>query len=178
MKKKTIAIDMDGVIADVEAHSLSLYERHSGISLSKQSIIGKNGDDVFPDGLWRHFAFQAGFFRDLPVIEGAVEALRKLSEDFEIYIVSAATEFPLSLPEKQAWLGEHFPFITWYNIVFCGDKSIINTDYMIDDMCKNLDFCPGKPLLFTAFHNHNVDHHERFDNWDSILEFFERELVK
>lgn len=178
MKRKTIAIDMDGVIADVEAHALSLYEKHSGISLTKQDIIGKNDITIFPDGLFHQFVLRPGFFRDLPVMDGAIEALKKLSADFDIYIVSAAMEFPLSLAEKQAWLSEYFPFISWRNIIFCGDKSVVHTDYMIDDMCKNLDFCSGKPLLFTGFHNHEVTHHDRFDSWTEILAFFERELAR
>lgn len=168
---------MDGVIADVETHLLEKYELRSGISLTKQQIIGRNDDTLFPENLLVEFLNEPHFFRTVPVMDGAVEALRKLSQNFEIYIVSAATEFPLSFGEKLAWLNEHFSFVTWHNIVFCGKKSIIKTDYMVDDMCKNLDHCLGKRLLFTAFHNHDVKHHQRFDDWDSILEFFESEVI-
>jgi 5'(3')-deoxyribonucleotidase len=101
-------------------------------------------------------------------MEGAVEAVKDLMEDFDVYIVSAAMEFPLSLYEKQQWLQEHFPFISWKNIIFCGDKSIIDVDFLIDDHCKNLDFCKGKPLMFTAFHNVNHHHHQRVSNWNEI----------
>jgi 5'(3')-deoxyribonucleotidase len=106
-----------------------------------------------------------------------MEARSERCANFDVYIVSAAMEFPLSLAEKHEWLNEHFPFISWRNIVFCGDKSIVRTDYMIDDMCMNLDFCAGKPLLFSSFHNFDVKHHQRFDDWKSIAGFFESEIV-
>ncbi|KGO91280.1 5' nucleotidase, NT5C type [Flavobacterium subsaxonicum] len=170
MKKlKTIAIDMDGVIADVEGQLLEWYRTKYGITLTRDEIKGRTEETLFPEKqVLREFLYTPGFFRTLPVIEGAVEALKELSRDFEIYIVSAAMEFPQSLFEKHQWLAEHFPFISWRNIVFCGDKSIIDTDFLIDDHCKNLDFCKGKALMFTAFHNVNQSHHQRVNNWEEI----------
>ena len=74
------------------------------------------------------------------------------------------------------WLGEHFPFISWRNIIFCGDKSIIGTDFMIDDHIKNLDYFKGKTIMFNAFHNVNHTHHQRVKNWDEVLELMAKEL--
>ena len=109
-------------------------------------------------------------------MEGAQEALLELMQHFDVYIVSAAMEFPQSLPEKYEWLEEHFPFIAWKNIVFCGDKSVIGTDYMIDDHVRNLDRFKGKALMFTAGHNIGIDRHNRVNNWKEAMEFFRKEL--
>lgn len=106
---------------------------------------------------------------------GAIAAVKKLSERFTIYIVSAAMEFPQSLTEKREWLAQHFPDISWRHIIFCGDKSIIKTDYMIDDHAKNLDYCQGKPIMFPAFHNHTQQHHPKPGYWEAITSFFEKE---
>jgi 5'-nucleotidase len=169
VKKKTIGIDMDGVLADVETQLLDWYQKETGTVITKHDIAGKQEDEAFPDReTFRKFLYTPGFFGSLPVMEGAVEAVKDLMKDFEVYIVSAAMEFPLSLFEKHQWLQEHFPFISWKNIIFCGDKSIIDTDFLIDDHCKNLDFCKGKPLMFTAFHNVNHSHHQRVNNWAEI----------
>lgn len=166
--RKTIAIDMDGVIADVERSYLEWYERDYGVAYPKAAMSGLMENEAMPDGAIYKFLTTPGFFRSLPVMEGAVEALKELAEDHDLYIVSAAMEFPLSLYEKHQWLAEHFPFISWKNIIFCGDKSVIATDYLIDDHCKNLDFCKGKPLMFTAFHNVNHNHHTRVNSWKEI----------
>jgi 5'-nucleotidase len=173
--KKSIAIDMDGVIADTETHFINWYEREYGVRVGTHEIQGLKEDEMFPEKTAaRKFAFTPGFFRTLPVMQGAVEAVKTLMENYEVYIVSAAMEFPQSLSEKLVWLNEHFPFISWRNIIFCGDKSIINTDYMIDDHIKNLDHFKGTTIMFHAFHNVNYNHHQRVNNWDEVLELLGR----
>ena len=174
MKKMSIAIDMDGVLADVEAQFLNWYERDYGIKMKREELLGKSEDTAFPEeGVVRKFAHTAGFFLDVPVMEGAVEAVKSLSERFDIYIVSAAMEFPKSLPEKLEWLKKNFPFIGWKQIIFCGDKSIISTDYMIDDHIKNLDYFKGKTILFHAFHNVGYNHHVRVKDWGEVVELLD-----
>ncbi|MDO3642166.1 5'(3')-deoxyribonucleotidase [Mucilaginibacter sp. L3T2-6] len=175
--RKSIAIDMDGVIADEETQLLTWYERHYGLKIHPHELIGRTEYDVVPElGAYDKFSATPGYFRTTPVMPGAVEAVKKLSEDFDIYIVSAAMQYPLSLSQKLEWLGEHFPFISWRNIIFCGDKSIIGTDYMIDDHIKNLDNFKGKTVMFNAFHNVNHHHHQRVNNWDEVLELMKKEI--
>jgi len=170
MKKKSIAIDMDGVLAYVESQIINHYNKEYGTTLTKEAIQGLSEEEAFKD---RDLLFKIlnkdNFFRTLPVMPDAIESVRELQKNFEVYIVSAATEFPISLAEKVAWLDEHFPFIGWENIVLCGSKRIINTDYLIDDHCKNLDYCMGKPIMFTAFHNINKTHHLRVNNWKEAV---------
>ena len=172
MKRTTIAIDMDNVIADVATHFADWYERDYGVRIEKEATMGVSEADAFPNNAVMKFVYTPGFFRTVPVMPGAQEAVKTLMEKFEVYIVSAAMEFPQSLREKLEWLQEHFPFISWRNIIFCGDKSIIATDYLIDDHCKNLDNCSGKALLYTAGHNINVNHHQRVNNWNEVIELF------
>lgn len=168
IKRKTIAIDMDGVLADVEAQYLNWYEKETGTRPDRESMFGLMECDALPNNAIGKFLVTPDFFRTLPVMDGAVEAVKDLMQDYEVYIVSAAMEFPLSLYEKKLWLEEHFPFIDWRNIIFCGDKSVINTDFLIDDHLKNLDNCPGKPLMFTAFHNVHKNNHQRVNHWSEI----------
>jgi 5'(3')-deoxyribonucleotidase len=165
---------MDGVIADTVSNFLAWYERDYGVKYDKSVFIGKSELEALPDKAVRKYVLTPGFFRSVPVMPGAREALLQLSKDFEIYIVSAAMEFPQSLSEKQEWLGEHFEFISWRNIVFCGDKSIIGTDFMIDDHLKNLDSFRGKPILFTAEHNIHANSHERVNDWKQAVTLLNR----
>lgn len=174
--KKSIAIDMDNVIVDIETNWIGWYEKEFGVRIDKQDLLGIPEDDAFPDPVAaRSLIYKTGFFRDAPMIQGAAEAVLKLQENYDIFIVSAAMEFPNSLIEKHDWLNEHFPFISWKNIVFCGDKRIIDTDYLIDDHLKNLDFCKGTPILFTASHNVHVTKHKRVNNWNEALALLEVE---
>ena len=174
MKKETIAIDMDGVMADVESHFLSWYNTEYLANLTHQDLKGKSESKAFPvKGIIKKYANTVGFFETAPVMPGAIEAIKKLQEKYEVYVVSAAMEFPSSLIEKRNWLQTHFPFIDWRNIILCGNKHIINTDYMIDDHPKNLDPFKGQTLLFEAFHNIKVKNHSRAKNWNDVLLYFD-----
>ena len=178
-RRKTIAIDMDGVLANVEPQLVKFYNEQYGAAVTLEGIQGLSGAEAFPeDKVERRIVNTPGFFRNLEVMPGAINAVKKLMEDYEVYVVSAATEFPLSLYEKYEWLQEYFPFIDWRHIVLCGDKSIINTDYMIDDYCKNLDVFKGKTLMFHAYHNTQLNHHFRVRAWSEVLDWFAGEQAE
>lgn len=166
-----IAIDMDEVLADPIHKFIQLYNRDHQVPLE---LVIKPGTEIFqnvPDEVndkWFDYINEKGFFRDLPVIEGAVEAVKKLQQQYDVYIVSAAMEFRNSLEDKLDWLAEHFPFIDWKHIIFCGEK-IVNVDIMIDDRIKNFSGFNGRPLLFTSPHNLLITEYERVDNWEQVL---------
>jgi 5'(3')-deoxyribonucleotidase len=173
---KSIAIDMDNVIVDIENQYIAWYNQKFGVAIPKEQLMGVPETEAFPDKeAVYQFLFTPGFFRTAPVMPGAQEAVQTLAGLYNVYIVSAAMEFPQSLPEKYEWMREHFPFISWSNIIFCGDKRVIGTDFMIDDHVKNLDTFRGKGLLYTACHNINIDRHTRLNNWNEVVTWFEKE---
>ncbi|PSL49106.1 5'(3')-deoxyribonucleotidase [Chitinophaga niastensis] len=163
---------MDNVMADLTQHSLDTYAKEYGIQLDPATLDGIPEGSGFPEGVVLKFLNTPGFFRNAPVMAGSQEVIKALSEKHEIFIVSAAMEFPLSLAEKLAWLNEHFSFISWRNIVFCGSKTIVEADYMIDDHDKNLRYFKGAPLLFTAPHNVTLTDYKRVNNWEEVATFF------
>lgn len=166
-----IAIDMDEVLADPLHKFKQLYHRDFGTPLDLKIEAGNELHQQVPEHI-SHKCFdyinEKGFFRDLPVMEGSIEALKKLQEKHEVYIVSAAMEFRNSFEDKFDWLNDHFPFISWKNIIFCGDK-IVNADVMIDDRARNFIGFNGRPLLFSSPHNLLLTQYERVDNWQEVL---------
>jgi 5'(3')-deoxyribonucleotidase len=167
-----IAIDMDEVLADPIEKFIKLYNRDYGIPLDLKLQAGKEVFEHMPVEInqkWHDYINEKGFFRDLTPIAGAIESVKKLQEKYDIYIVSAAMEFRNSLEDKLDWLNEHFPFIGWQNIMFCGDK-IVNTAIMIDDRAKNFIGFEGRKLLFTSPHNLLLTEHERVNNWQEVLD--------
>ena len=101
-------------------------------------------------------------------MEGSQEALRELSEHYEIFIASAAMDVPSSFDAKYKWLQQHFSFIPPSHYVFCGDKSILLADYLIDDRPRHFDHFVGTGILFTAPHNARRDAPLRADNWRDV----------
>ncbi len=165
---KRLVVDMDGVLADCFEQFIRFEEAETGIVKSISDGIGKKEEETFPNA--RKYLYQTGFFRNMRVIADSQEVLRKLNDQYEVFIVSAATEFPQSLAEKQDWLNEHFSFISWEQMVFCGKKTMIKADIMIDDHFRNLDHFEGRTLLFTQPHNQltNPGRHRRVHSWKEI----------
>lgn len=165
---KRILIDMDGVLADDYTRFFELHEKETGQKLKVQDIIGLKEAEAFPGQ--RRWVTSPGFFRDVPVMPGSQRVLKKLNDQYDVIIVSMATEFPFSLTDKQLWLNDNYPFIGWQQIVFCGSKNLIVADIMIDDHLKNLDHFKGETIMFTQPHNMNLKKcsHRRVDSWDEI----------
>ena len=173
MKRQTVAVDMDNVMADITTQLQEWYYQRTGFLLAESDMIGRDEVSVFPEpAIARGFLYEQGFFEEAKVMENCFEVLSEMNKAHDIFIVSAAMEFPNSLPEKYNWLKRHFPFLGWKQFVFCGLKTIIKADWLIDDHLKNLDFFEGEKLLFTAPHNINVSNYRRVDNWREVGEIF------
>ncbi len=172
MKPIRIVIDMDEVMADTYAKFNDLYTDRFGNRLTPEEYHGKKIYEMEGAMELRNHLNDPGFFRDLKVMPDAQEVVRELYDEYEVFIVTAATEFRHSFLDKYEWLEEHFPFIHWSRIVFCGDKSIVHGDYMIDDKVSNLEPFNGEGILFTASHNVNHDHFHRVHTWLDVREFF------
>ncbi|NJB87784.1 5'(3')-deoxyribonucleotidase [Lewinella marina] len=171
-----ICIDMDEVMVDNYQEYHRLFEKHFGRKVDPQEYYGKKIYELPGIESLRDELHRPGFFRHLPVMKDAREVVEELYENYEVYVVTAATEFKHCFTDKWEWLEEHMPFIHWERIVFCGNKSIVHGDYMIDDKVSNLNTFNGQGLLFTASHNTLDDGgYPRFDNWLEIRDYF-REL--
>jgi 5'-nucleotidase len=171
MERKRLLIDMDHVMADITSQYIKWYKDATAIEIERRDLSGKPEDEAFPQPqLIREFLHAPGFFRKAAVMPGSQEVIEELNEVFELFIVSAAMEFPQSLIEKYEWLQEHFPFIHWRQVIFCGSKKPISGDFMIDDHLKNLHNFNGEKLLFTATHNTNIHitGYTRVNNWMEV----------
>jgi 5'-nucleotidase len=165
-----IAVDMDGVLADTTEQFFLYDERDFGRRRTLEEITGKPEAVSFPKA--REYVWSKDFFRTAPVMSGSHDILLELNKRYEVFIVSAATEFPQSLFEKHQWLTEYFPFISWQQMVFCGSKTIVEADIMIDDHFKNLDHFHGTTFLFSQPHNflQSPGRHRRVNSWQELAD--------
>ena len=100
--------------------------------------------------------------------------IRELADRHDVFIVTAAMDVPISFDAKFRWLRQHFPFIPPAQIVFCGDKGIIDADYLIDDRARHFEGFKGSPLLFSAPHNAGISRYPRVDSWKDVRDVFAR----
>jgi 5'(3')-deoxyribonucleotidase len=172
---RRICVDMDEVMADTLAEHLRRYNQAFAEEITPQDLAGK--------GLWeftpqerrlelRAFLDAEDFFEDLAVMPGSQYVLNDLSARFEIFIATQAMTVPNSLGPKYRWLQRHFPFIPPTHYVFCGNKSILRADYLIDDLPRNLERFEGQGILYSAPHNLSVPGYVRVENWHEVATYF------
>jgi 5'(3')-deoxyribonucleotidase len=172
---KRIAVDMDEVLADAVGKLIRLYNAEFSENLTIQDMWGHWMVDVLPpsrqDRLMIYLQ-EEDFFDDLDVMPDSQRVLERLSQRYEIFIATAAMEFPNSFGPKFRWLERHFPFLSPTRFVFCGVKSILNADYLIDDMPRHFQRFVGQGVLFTAAHNAKVAAPVRVNNWLEVENLF------
>jgi 5'(3')-deoxyribonucleotidase len=170
-----ICVDMDEVMADTLGEHLRRYNEAFSEQIALADLSGKGLWDVVSndrlDDL-RAIIDAEDFFEDLGVMPDAEDVLRDLSRRFEVFIATQAMSVPNSFGPKYRWLQRHFPFLPPTHYVFCGDKSILRADYLIDDMPRNLTRFQGTGLLYSAPHNLMAEGFDRVANWQEVAEYF------
>lgn len=144
--KKIIYIDLDNTMADYVG---AANEMNIGLGEAKQI---------------------EGFFRNLKPMPFAIESYNKLSEHFDVYILSTAPwSNPHALLEKMEWVKEYLPN-AYKNVIFSHHKDLNIGDYLIDDSTKN---GAGN---FTG--EHIQIHSNKFPNWNSVINYiFNKENI-
>ncbi len=169
----TLFVDMDEVLADTYGAHVEIYNKEFNASLTLEECFGKEAWQCVPkehQQSIKDHAWQIGFFKDLKVIPESQEVLAELNDKYEVYIASAAMQFPNSLKEKSDWLDEHFPFIPWQKRILCGHKFILKGDVLIDDRSYNLETFDGRSIMFSSPHNIYSNGFERANTWREIAE--------
>ena len=168
-------MDMDEVMADTMAHFLEKYNRNFGVGLKTEHFQGRQVFEVIAEAHKpeaRDYFQEEGFFANIPVMPGSAEVVKALAERYEVFITTAAMDVPCSFTPKFDWLQRHFPFIPTSNIVFCGDKSIIAADYLVDDNTRLLSKFRGEGIIYTAPHNVNEKRFRRVNDWEDVRVLF------
>jgi 5'(3')-deoxyribonucleotidase len=187
-----ICVDMDEVIADALGEHLVRYNRDFGRNVTVEDLRGRWLGDLIPAAhlpTVEQYILADDFFSVLDVMPESQRVLERLQSRYDLFIATAAMEVPSSFTPKFNWLARHFPFIPTSHIVFCGDKSILRGDYLIDDNPRQLKRFMGRDpeeksqhtregdspregILFTSPANANVTGFRRVNNWLDVENMF------
>jgi 5'(3')-deoxyribonucleotidase len=192
MQTIAIAIDVDGVLVEQVIPTLQRIKEKYGISLSKEQItswefpIG-NSDIKTEIELAE---MEEKFVKLMPPIEGCIEALSELSQEFNIIIATGRK--PITDSWTKDWLNSNkVQFDHFINTRESG-KSISEAQFLIDDYDKNIkEFIKSgdnsrKAILFNQPWNN--DHHLLMplllakrvyiaEGWNQVLYHFRHSLL-
>lgn len=171
---KRIAVDMDEVLADYSGELLKRVNKKYNLTITKKDLEGTHIHELYPeiaDNIYE-IVNTDSFFRSLPVIKDSQVVLEELSGYYEIVIATAAMLSPNSFVAKYDWLQEHFPFLNPNLYVFCGDKSTVKADYLVDDHIYQLNTFQDRGIMFVAPHNVDEPYELKMNNWQELRTYF------
>jgi 5'-nucleotidase len=166
---------MDEVMADTLGEHLRRYNESFDEQIVVADLTGKGLWDVVSEDRLedlRAIIQAEDFFEDLGVMPDSQEVLHDLTKRFEVFIATQAMSVPNSFGPKYRWLQRHFPFLPPTNYVYCGDKSILRADYLIDDTPRNLHRFEGTGILYSAPHNLTAQGFARVADWREVAAYF------
>ncbi len=148
MKRKLIYFDLDGVMCDfVKMRTTKLLE---------------NPQMPYPQ-------VQIEFWTELEPIEGALEAYERLSQNFDVGILTAPSIYnSASYSGKQIWVAKHLGMEAVKNMIIAYKKERVIGDYLIDDGSFNgQDKFKGELIVY------NTEQKGRGE-WERIVNYIEK----
>lgn len=192
--KKKIAIDIDDVLIPFAEHAVAYVTSRSGKPVSMLELYTENGNGVSASGLTdeefvrlvREYQESDFPMRRRPLL-GAREALKKLSKEFEIHIITSRD--PKHEPHTRKWLCEYIDdILSDYTLSFVGNPFSgtehstkaaicheIGAMWLIDDQTKYADQLKvgsTRAILFGDYDwnkDHKGDHFVRAKDWNDVL---------
>ena len=164
MKRQTIKIDVDGVLEDLLIPLIDLYKEAHGIEIPYDSFSRYDFANFKPHVREEFLVNLAtGDLIDmLEPIEGTYEALSDLNDRYDVFLVTATSVDLFS--RKAEWVLGHYPFIMPDRILRVPGryKSMVDTDFAVDDYHENLKTDLAHRILVDAPFNRSV-RDEAFD---------------
>lgn len=170
---KTIGIDLDTTLNNIEEKWLQLYNEDYNDNISSNQLLDWDITRfIKPEcgGKIYDYLDLPNFFFELDIKPYANEVVEWLTNYFSLYIVTSYK--PHLCVDKVRWIEKHLPCINPGNIIFCNNKGTLNLDYLIDDGGHNLESFKQTGIVFDMPYNRYLLDYKRAYNWLDIKNIF------
>lgn len=171
LSRQSIAIDMDHTITDTGRYLCDWVNDRFGTSYSDETYhtLYQTLPVDQRDVMEAHVE-EGRLMRELSCFPMAAEVIAALNETYAVFIATSAMQHPKTIPHKVFWLRENLPFLDQMQVIFCGPKQVLGTDYLIDDSSSQFEGFKGTPLLYDAPGNRDVTGFKRVKNWQDVAD--------
>jgi 5'(3')-deoxyribonucleotidase len=154
--KKIIYIDLDGVVSDFDSAISQMNPETNAMATSERKELVHKICKNTP-----------GFFENLPLIPGAINAIEKLSKEFEIFFLSTPMwDVPNSYSEKRNRIEKHFKDWGKKRLILTHRKDLQIGHYLIDDRTVH-----GASEFKGNFIHFGKD---PFERWESVASYIHK----
>ena len=183
--RRIILVDQDGPLADWESELLrswkQLYPELPWVELNNRrnprawqdyAELEMPVDKASIERRVKSIYESAGFYRNLPVVDGARGALHEmLDAGFDVRIcTSPLSKFDHCVLEKYEWVQQHFGQRFVDRIIMCRQKVYARGDFLIDDLpdpTVGSELAPvWNHIVFDAPYNRGVRGKLRLGRWN------------
>ncbi len=156
MNKQICYVDLDGVTADFDK-AMKLLDPYLDISCGENYEERSRKVDQLCQS-------KPDIFRHLEPIQGALDAIPKLAEVYDVYFLSTPMwALPSSYSDKRIWIENHFGELMEKRLILSHRKDLLMGDFLIDDRIKH------------GVHNFKGEHihfgTDKFPNWEEVLTY-------
>ena len=156
MEKPIVYVDMDGVLVNFPE---SIIDVHISIQEECGKWCSRTG---------RHHSDFEGIFATLQPMNGAIEAVSRLSSKYEVYLLSSAPWGNISSwVDKRRWVENYLPDLGKKHLILSHRKDLNRGAYLIDDRLHNGASDFGKYTNQEWIHFGS----DKFSNWVSVLNY-------
>lgn len=175
-----ILLDMDGVLANFEQGLLQAFQTHypSRPCIPLGDRRGFYAHEQYPKEDRKRITqliTAKGFFRNLPPIQGAIEACQALfASQHEIFFcTSPISRYQHCVLEKYQWIEAHLGFDYTKRMILTKDKTVIHGDILIDDrpQIHGVHSPSWEHVLYAQPYNKDVHDKRRltWENWQELI---------